>query len=129
MTYLLDDDPASPIPDSAKVAEVQDRLTDSTRRDSAPVTATVTVFAPIAAALDFTLSVVPDTAEVRSNAQEALGDLLLQEATPGGTLTLNKINEAISTAAGEESHVLDQPAADVAVPAGNISILGTVTFT
>lgn len=124
VTFLVDDHPTSIIPDAAKVAEVQVAI-DAFR----PVTASATVFAPTAVPLNPSLSVTPDTGAVRAAVEASLEDLLIQEAEPGGTLPLSKIREAVSNAAGEQDHTLSSPAADVTVAAGEISTLGTVTFT
>jgi uncharacterized phage protein gp47/JayE len=127
--FTVDDDPTGPIPSPAKVAEVQARIDDTTRRDSRPVTADVTVYAPTALPTSFTLSITPDTAAVRAAVEQALRDLLRREAEPGKTLTLTKIHEAISTAQGEEDHVLTVPAADLTALAAQLRTFDSVTFT
>lgn len=129
VTIAADDDPSGPIPSGGLVAAVQARLTDTTRRDSAPITAEVTTYAPVAVPVDFTLEVTPDTAAVREAVETALADLILREGAPGGTLLLSKIHEAISTAAGEEDHVLADPSVNVDFTSGELPVLGTVTFT
>lgn len=128
VTFTVDDDPTGPIPSAAQVQAVQDRLTDQTRRDSAPLGATVTVFAPTAELIAFTVSVVPDSADVRSAVTAALEDLVLRDAEPGGTITLNRINEAISTAPGETGHTLISPAADFIASPGALPIFDAATF-
>lgn len=121
--FVCDDQEGSIIPDAAKVEEVQAYIDE--RR---PVTADVTVFAPAPVELDLTIAVVPDTAAVKAAVEAELADLLRREAEPGGTILLSHLNEAISTAAGETNHVLTVPAADVTVAAGELSILGTITW-
>jgi len=127
--FTIDDDPLGPIPGAPKVAEVQARIDDDTRRDSRPVTADVTVYAPAALATNFTIALDPDTGTLRTAVTESLRDLLRREAEPGGTLTLTKIHEAISTTPGEGDHVLTVPAADLTSLPGQLRVLGTVTFT
>lgn len=124
LTFVVDDDPAGPIPSSAKVAEVQAYLDDG----RTPVTATLTVFAPATQALDPEIQLLPDSAAIRESVEAALEDLILEEAEPGGTLPISKIREAISTAAGEEDHVLVSPVANVTTPGGTILVLGTITW-
>lgn len=126
---VTDDDPLGPIPSPALVAEVQARIDDPTRRDSRPVTAQVTVYAPTEVPTAFTLHVEPDVQSVRDAVTEALRDMLRASAEPGATLKLNKVNEAISTSPGEEDHVLAVPAADLATGPAELRTLGTVTFT
>jgi uncharacterized phage protein gp47/JayE len=57
-----------------------------------------------------------------------LQDLLLREATPGGTLLLSHIRAAISSAAGETDFVLTSPAANVTNTTGNMCTMGTITW-
>lgn len=126
--FTVDNDPAGPIPNPAKVAEVAARIDDPTRRDSRPVTAAVTVQAPVSQSVAVTLSVVPDTLAVQDAVREALEGMLLREGRPGETIQLSKFTEAIATAAGEQSHVLTLPAADVVVGGASVPVLGTLTF-
>lgn len=112
------------IPDSTEVAAVQAYI-DARR----PVTAQCTVVAPAAVPLNFTISgLVPATTTVQAAVQAELQDLLLREATPGGTLLLSHIRAAISGAAGETDFVLTSPAANVVSTTGNMSTMGTITW-
>lgn len=94
-----------------------------------PVTADVDVFAPDADPLDFTIHLNPDTAEIRAAVAASLTDLLAREAEPGGTVLISHIREAISTAAGEVDHTLTTPSANVTAAAGDIAVLGTISWT
>lgn len=121
---FLTDGEADPIPTAAKVAEVQAYL-----EARAPITAAVTAFAPTALVTNITLtSLTPNTAAVQAAVTAELADLWLRKATVGGRIYLSQINEAISIAEGEEDHTLGSPAADVQAAAGEMPILGTVTF-
>ncbi len=111
------------LPSVDEVAAVQTYI-DSVR----PVTAEVTVFAPIEDTLNFTIELTPDTTEVRAAVTAELQALMLAEAEPATTLRLSAINEAISIAAGETDHVLTSPVADVTPAAGHISIFGSITW-
>lgn len=94
-----------------------------------PVTAAVTVVAPVADPLNFTITgLSPATAAVKAAITLALTDLIAREATPGGTIYLSHIREVISGAAGEFDHVLTTPAANVTSTTGHISTMGTVTW-
>lgn len=125
VTFLVDDDPVTPIPDAAKVQEVQDHIDDPTRR---PVTAVVTVFAPVEVNLDPSITLTPDTTDVRAAVTESLEDMLKADAAPGGTILLSRIREAISTAEGETDHTLNSPVANVTTDPGEIVTLGTITW-
>ncbi len=111
------------IPDSTEVAAVQTYI-----GDRKPVTAAVTVLAPTAVALNMTIALTPNTLAVRTAAEAELIDLLKREAKPGGTILVSKLREAISVAAGESNHVLSAPSADVAHGAGQMPVLGTITW-
>lgn len=120
--FVRDDD-ASIIPDAAEVTAVQDYI-DARR----PVTAQLTVVAPIAVALNFTIAVTPNTAAVKAAVEAELTDLLRREAEPGGTILLSHIREAISIAAGETNYTMTAPAADVTHTTGQMATMGTITW-
>lgn len=121
--FVRDND-ASLIPDAAEVLAVQEYI-DARR----PVTAQVTVVAPVAVPLAFQISgLVPTTAAVRAAVEAELADLLLRESVPGGTILLSHIRAAISAAAGEDDYVLVSPVANVTNTTGNMSTMGTVTW-
>jgi len=120
--FVRDDD-ANLIPDAAEVAAVQAHL-DALR----PVTAQVTVAAPIAVPLHFTLALTPDTSAIRAAVEAGLRDLTLREALPGATILLSHIREAISLASGEHDHVLTVPAANVTHTASQMATFGTITW-
>ncbi len=122
--FVVDDHPTSIIPDAAKVQVVQDHI-DTVR----PVTASITVVAPIAVSLNLTISnLSPNTQAVKDAIQAELKDLLLREAEPGGAILVSHIREAISLAAGETDHLLTAPVADVTHSTGEIAVLGTITW-
>lgn len=121
--FVRDDD-ASPIPDAGEVATVQAYIDE--RR---PVTAQVTVVAPVAVPLNFSIQgLTPSNATVKAAVDAELRDLLLRESVPGGTILLSHIRAAISAATGEEDFVLLAPAANVTNTTGNMSTMGTITW-
>lgn len=111
------------IPTEAKVAEVLAYIEQ--RR---PVTAEVYVFAPAAYAVDFSLSVTPDTSAVRTAVEAELKDLFAREAEPEVTIYKTHYDEAISSADGETDHSVTTPAGNIDPPAGTIPMLGTITW-
>lgn len=118
------DDDLVQIPDSGEVTAVQDYI-DARK----PVTATVTVLAPVAAPLNFTFaSITPDTVAVRAAIAAELADLMLREGIPGETLLLSQIRTAIGIAEGLEDYELTSPAADVTHSTGQLPTMGTVTY-
>lgn len=121
--FVRDDDDGGIIPDGGEVAAVQAHI-DALR----PVTAVVTVVAPVAVPLDFTIELLPSSQAIKDAVTAELQDLLRREAEPGGTLLLTHIAEAISIAAGETDHVLTAPAANVAHATGEIATFGVITW-
>lgn len=120
--FVRDDD-ASPIPDGAEVAAVQAYI-DALR----PVTANLTVVAPVAVPIAFQITLTPNSASVQAAVEAELRDLLLREAEPGATILLSHIREAISLAVGETNHVLVAPAAAVTHTTGQMATFGSVTW-
>lgn len=111
------------IPDAGDVALVAAHI-DALR----PVTADVTVAAPVADPLDLDIDLTPDTPAVRAAVDAELRDLIAREAEPGGTILISHIREAISIAAGETDHVLNSPTANVTAAAGAIITMGAITW-
>lgn len=111
------------IPDAGEVAAVQAYLDE--RR---PVTAAVTVFAPVETPLAVTVSIEPDTAATRAAVEAELVDLLERTAEPGGTVLLSQLQTAIGTAEGVTDFELVSPAANVTHGAGELPTLGVITW-
>lgn len=112
------------IPDADEVAAVLAYI-DARR----PVTAQVTVVAPVSVPLDVQIQgLTPNNATVKAAVEAELKDLLLREAVPGGTILLSHIRAAISAAAGETDYVLLSPTANVANTTGNMSTMGSITW-
>lgn len=121
--FVRDND-VSIIPDAGEVTAVQDHI-DALR----PVTAALTVVAPIADALNFTFTTLaPNTAAVKAAVEAELRDLLLRESEPGATILLTHIREAVSNATGEHNYVMTAPAADVAHATGHMATFGAIAW-
>jgi len=121
--FMMDDTYADGIPLAGDESTVQSYI-DGLR----PVTAAVTVAAPVAVALNFTLLVSPLTAAVKAAVQTELAALIQRDAIPGGTILISKIREAISLADGETDYILTTPAADITHATGQIAVMGTITW-
>lgn len=119
------------IPNAGDVAVLQAYLEDPERR---PVTARVTAVAPTTQALNLTLRIEPDSAELRARVILELNAMLadrVRPATPNANLVLYRawIDEAISLAVGEDNHTLTAPAADIVITTpGAIPVLGSITW-
>lgn len=120
--FMRDGD-VSPIPDSTAVANVQTYI-NALR----PVTANVTVVAPIAVPLNFTIALTPNNSVVQAAVQASLADLIRRESSPGGTLLLSHINEAIAQSTGETDHTMSVPSGNVTNSAGYITTMGVITW-
>lgn len=115
---------ANGIPDPSVVAAV-----DAYIQEQRPVTAVVSVLAPLAQPLNITLSsLTPNTQAVRDEIAAEINSLVRRTAAPGVSMPVSHINEAISRADDETDHVLASPVANVAVAAGYILVPGTITW-
>lgn len=121
--FVRDDDVGSIIPSGGEVTVVQTYI-DSVR----PVTAAVTVAAPTAKTWNFTIEVTPDNTDVRGAVEAELTDVFRTEGEPGMTIQLWKVERAISIATGLTDYVLTTPNADLTHAAGEIPVLGTITW-
>ncbi len=134
VTLLFVCDDIDPIfPDSSKIAAVADYIEEHVDPNTGvtvgrAVNVTMTVAAPTEKAINFTITPTPNTTSVRTAIEAELSALLSQEGEPGGTIPLSRINEAISFAKGEVSHVLSSPVADVTCDDDEIPTLGTITW-
>lgn len=94
-----------------------------------PVTADVSVVAPVAAPLAIHIANLrPDTQAVRDAIAASIADMIRRDAEPGGTIEISHIRAAISVAAGETDHTLVSPIADVTHAANEIAVPGALTW-
>lgn len=112
------------IPTAAQVAEVQAYL-DQKR----PVTSEVYALAPEPLALNFRLSVKPDSTALRAAVEQSLRVLIDDEGGPGKTLLTTHVRAAISNTSGESDHVVFEPAADVVMGPNQVAVPGVFTWT
>lgn len=115
---MRDDDPV-PLPDDGQLALVQAYI-DPLR----PVTAELHVLAPVLVPVIYTLRLIPDTTAIRAAVQAELQDLHDREAGLGETLLLTHIAESISSASGEQDHLLVSPSADVPAATNQLLTFG-----
>jgi uncharacterized phage protein gp47/JayE len=126
--WVLNGNRANYIPTSADVATVQAAF------DTKRWMGVQTVVAPVAQTIDITIAdLADDTAQTRAAIADGLAAMFLRRARPGlpdGSTVFSRswIGEAISKAAGEDSHVLTVPSTDVAVAAGHYPVPGTIAY-
>lgn len=123
VTFVMDDQAGSIIPDAATVALVQAAI-DALR----PVTAKVTVFAPVELPLDVVAHLDPDAADTRTQAEENLAAVVAADAIPNGTLKLSHLRSAVESAAGDGDGEIVSPAANVVPGPGQIVVLNSVSW-
>ena len=128
--FMMDDSIyANGIPGAGDVARVQAHL-----ETVAPASANIIVEAPTAVPVAVTFSsLTPDNAVLRETVRRELRAMFRRRAEPGTptddfVFSKSWIDEAISIATGETSHVITAPAADVVCGDGEIAVLGTVTW-
>lgn len=119
------DNAADRIPDAAKVAEVQAYLDDRNRR---PIGARPVVFAPARRVVDFSLSVEPDTPEIRAAIENDLRDYLPTVGEPGVLLALSELSARISAVPGESRHEILAPADSIQVQSTELLELGAIAW-
>lgn len=118
------DNRADIIPTAADVASVQAYIESVRPLDMRAAY----VQAPILFPVNITLSVSPNTASVRTAVLNELQLLFLREPSLGRPMARSKVDEAISTAPGEEDHVISNISTLSPSQWGLLS-LGSVIFT
>lgn len=92
------------------------------------MTAQLFVVPPIAAPVDVTLRIVPDTDTTRAAILAELRALFRATAAPGGIVPRDAISQAISLAPGLTERRLIAPEGDAIAALGHLPTLGEVTF-
>lgn len=116
------------IPPPSRITAMQNHLAQFV-----PVGSNVYVFAPTLVQVPFTIHAEPaNDAAVKLAIADELKDLLYREAGAGKTIPLSRVNEAISSAAGEVDHTLTVPSAPLVfasnTPVFEVGTLGTITW-
>lgn len=91
-----------------------------------PVTAYVSVAAPVASPVAFTIQNLPVAAQ--GMVQSAIADLFVRDGAPGGTIPLAHIWSAISGISGVDSFVIASPVVGIVSPAGALPTVGAITY-
>ena len=118
-------DPINPVPDQATVDKAKEHI-----EPLAPVAGSdLYVFAPVGHSVDFHIRLTPDTQAVRAAVTSELRSFLQRDGYPEGELDLSRINEAISIATGEHSHVLVAPVVNVKIARNELAVLGSLSWT
>jgi len=119
------DDDMDPTPTAAQLQSVTDYITPKS-----PVAgSSLFVFGPTLKTVNFQILLNPDTTDTRTAVQSELKAFLKRDGQPNGTLEISRMNEAISSAAGEYSHTLLAPSADIVLGDTELPVAGTFTWT
>jgi uncharacterized phage protein gp47/JayE len=95
-----------------------------------PVTALVQVVAPAPWPVNVTIDdLAEDSVAIRAAIATALRGVLRRKGAPGGTIYQSDLVAAIDGVAGVERFSLIAPAGSVTAPAGQLPVLGTITWT
>jgi uncharacterized phage protein gp47/JayE len=122
--FLMDQTNVNGIPLSGDVAAMQTSL--NTVR---PVCCNVTAVAPITANLNITVTALtPSTQITKDSIASELTDMLRRNASPGCTIYLSWIWEALSLATGDKHHIISSPTSDVVYSTGQIPVIGAITY-
>jgi uncharacterized phage protein gp47/JayE len=121
--FVTDDAPGGPIP-TTPVVDAVDAYIQTVR----PVTANVFVVAPVLNEVDFSIQLSPNSSATRAAVTAELKDLFFRDGSPGGTILVSRVREAISIAAGESDHVLISPTVNIVSPAGQLPVVGDITW-
>lgn len=98
--------------------------------DKRPATARVYVVAPGAHAVPFTISgLAGASTALKNEVKAAIAGTFLQHGTLGGTVALSYVESAIAAVAGTAGFVIEVPGGNISTPAGQIPVLGAVTWT
>lgn len=94
-----------------------------------PVTALVYAVAPTAHSINFTISNLdPNTLAMKTSIEEAIIACFLRVGSPGGTVPLAAIEASIVAIPGLIDFIITVPAGDVTNGAGQLPVLGTITW-
>lgn len=121
--FVTDDVIGGPIPSTPIINAVNSYI--QTKR---PVTANVFVVAPVLNPVALSIQLSPNTQAVRDAVTAELKDLFIRDGKPGGTILISRVREAISIAAGESDHVLLSPTSNIVSPAGQLPVVGVITW-
>lgn len=131
--FTVEDDGDGIIPDAGEVADVQTEI-DSSR----PVTADVTVAAPVALTVDLTITAIPDSAAIHTAVEAELEAMLARRRGPGETIRnahwRNAIQDGLRQVDADAYYVLNDlngdgdGLSDVTQGANEVAVLGLVTW-
>ncbi|MGL4710365.1 MAG: baseplate J/gp47 family protein [Aeromonas veronii] len=123
--FVTDQNPSGPIPDQVLIDLVHAHI-----RAKMPATPELYTVAPLTRAVDVSLSILPDTPDVRAAAELEVRDWFVSDPDlePSGVVYRSRLSEAISKTPGERAHTLLSPLWDVPMNTGELPLLGNLTW-
>jgi uncharacterized phage protein gp47/JayE len=121
---FLEADGSVRVATETELTRIADRLATLAPLDAAAITVLAATLTPQA----LTLKISPDTTAVRAAVTNAFTLFLAREPGIGGTLELSRLDEAISSAAGEYANRRTVPSGPVVAGATALLVPGTITF-
>lgn len=121
---FLEADGSARVATSTELTRIADHLAGLAPLDTAAIAVLAATLTPV----NLTLKISPDTTAVRAAVTNAFRLFLAAEPGIGGTLELSRLDEAISSAAGEYANRRTAPSAPVVAGATALLVPGTITF-
>lgn len=121
--FAMDNTYSDGIPSAGDVSTV-----DAYIQERKPGGAKVSVVGPTASPVPFNVTIVPNNATTQAATSESLKNAIIEDGQPGGTITLNKFQEAMAAVPGLTDWTINSPTAGVSAGTGTLHTLGTVTF-
>ncbi|VEA60313.1 tail protein [Salmonella enterica subsp. salamae] len=119
------DDDTDPTPSAQQLQDVYNYIAPKS-----PVAGSwLYVIGPAVKRIDFQILLNPDTEDTRAAVQEEVRAFLKRDGEPEVTLAMSRLNEAISSAAGEYSHTLLSPTADITLGPIELPVAGAFSWT
>lgn len=130
LAFVRDNDPGEGDPPEDIIPDETERAAmDEHMATKAPITVTVTSIEIEPLFVDFEIAELePDTSAVRAAITVSLTDFFLRESEPAATLALSRLDGGITAADGEESHVMNEPSANVVPTSAQLPMLGDITY-
>lgn len=122
--FMMDDTYSDGIPLSGDVTTVQDYMDPLI-----PVTAVLTVAAPVATPIDFTIHLIDnDSSAIRASVEANLQQMIIRDSGPGTTIYLSRIIETINTSDNVFASTVTVPSSDTTITSDHIATMGTITW-
>lgn len=93
-----------------------------------PLCADVQVDSPTLVNLSPSITLSPNTTPVQDAVKQEIINFLIRTTSIGGTLIYSQLAEVVARAAGEVDSTITVPSANVGVSAGQLHVIGTVSF-